>query len=232
MLISAHNLQHAYAGQAAAVVALRGVDLEIEKGEFCALMGPSGCGKSTLLHLCGAMETPSSGNLFLDGVPLHSASDEELTRLRCEKIGFVFQSFNLLPTLSVVENVALPCRLAGVRTNIAVQRARGMIARVGLAHREGHFPAQLSGGERQRVAIARALVHEPMLVIADEPTGSLDSENGKRVVDLLQEINGELGVTILLATHDAAVAAVAGRILQMKDGRFETSPAPNHAFVA
>lgn len=224
MLISAHKLQHAYAGQVAKVVALRGVDLEIEKGEFCALMGPSGCGKSTLLHLCGAMETPSSGELLLDGVPLHSASDQELTRLRCEKIGFVFQAFNLLPTLSVVENVALPCRLAGVKTGVAVQRAQGIIHRVGLASRAGHFPAQLSGGERQRVAIARALVHEPMLVIADEPTGSLDSENGKRIVELLQEINGELGVTILLATHDATVAAAAGRMLRMKDGRFENSP--------
>lgn len=224
MLLTAHQLQHTYAGTESPVIALRGVDLSIAKGDFCALMGPSGCGKSTLLHLCGGMEPPTGGKLTFDGVPLHSAGDEELTRLRREKVGFVFQSFNLLPTLSVLENVALPLRLAGKKHHLAAAKATALLERVGLGHRCGHFPAQLSGGERQRVAIARALVHDPLLVIADEPTGSLDSDNGHRVVELLKEVNQTTGVTILMATHDAAVAAAAQRQLRMKDGQFEISP--------
>ena len=191
-----------------------------EEGSFTALMGPSGCGKSTLLQLCGAMEPPTQGELTLQGVPLHSAGDEALTRLRREKVGFVFQSFNLLPTLTVMENVALPLRLAGRRYAEAEQAARQWLERVEMDQRRSHFPSQLSGGERQRVAIARALAHQPVLVIADEPTGNLDSANGQRVVELLQSVNRETQVTILLATHDPAVAAAAGRQLRMKDGQF------------
>ncbi len=219
MLLQATALHHHYQLSATPVQALRGVDVTLEAGEFCALMGPSGCGKSTLLHLCGAMERPTRGSLTLAGVALESASDEELTQLRRDKIGFVFQAFNLLPTLTVLENVALPLRLAGQKFATAAQRSQQLLGRVGLEARAGHFPAQLSGGERQRVAIARALVHEPLLVIADEPTGSLDSENGQRIVALLQEVNRESGVTILMATHDPQVAAAAGRVLHLKDGQ-------------
>ncbi len=224
MLLCAHHLHHHYQKSETPVHALRGIDWEVAQGEFWALMGPSGCGKSTLLHLCGAMEPPVSGTLTLAEVPLHSASDEVLTKLRREKIGFIFQAFNLLPTLTVVENVALPLRLAGQSYAAATKRAEALLERVGLPARGQHFPAQLSGGERQRVAIARALVHEPLLVIADEPTGSLDSENGQRVVELLQEINRTLGVTILMATHDPTVAAAAGKLLRLKDGQVEGQP--------
>lgn len=220
MLLTAHQVHHTYSGTEAPVRALRGVDLALEEGSFTALMGPSGCGKSTLLQLCGAMEPPTHGELLLQGVPLHTAGDAELTRLRREKIGFVFQSFNLLPTLTVLENVALPLRLAGKTHRATQEAARRWLERVGLQDRQTHFPTQLSGGERQRVAIARALAHHPALIIADEPTGNLDSSNGQRVVELLQEVNRETGVTILLATHDPAVAAVAGQQLRMKDGLF------------
>ena len=220
MLLTAHQLHHTYSGTQTPVQALRGVDLELEAGSFTALMGPSGCGKSTLLQLCGAMEPPTRGELTLQGVPLHSAGDEALTRLRREKVGFVFQSFNLLPTLTVMENVALPLRLAGRKYAEAEQAARQWLERVEMDRRRSHFPSQLSGGERQRVAIARALAHQPVLVIADEPTGNLDSANGQRVVELLQSVNRETEVTILLATHDPAVAAAAGRQLRMKDGQF------------
>jgi putative ABC transport system ATP-binding protein len=224
MLLRAKQLHHHYQKSETPVHALRGIDWEVAQGEFWALMGPSGCGKSTLLHLCGAMEPPVSGTLTLANVPLHSASDEELTKLRREKIGFIFQAFNLLPTLTVVENVALPLRLAGQSHSVATKRAETYLERVGLPARARHFPSQLSGGERQRVAIARALVHEPLLVIADEPTGSLDSENGQRVVELLQEINRTLGVTILMATHDPMVAAAAAKLLRLKDGHVEGKP--------
>ena len=220
MLLTAHQLYHTYSGTQTPVQALRGVDLELEEGSFTALMGPSGCGKSTLLQLCGAMEPPTQGELALQGVDLHSAGDEALTRLRREKVGFVFQSFNLLPTLTVMENVALPLRLAGKKYVEAEQAARQWLERVEMDQRRFHFPSQLSGGERQRVAIARALAHQPVLVIADEPTGNLDSANGKRVVELLQSVNRETRVTILLATHDPMVAAAAGRQLRMKDGQF------------
>jgi putative ABC transport system ATP-binding protein len=202
------------------VVALAGVSLEVEQGDFVALMGPSGCGKSTLLHLCGAMDRPTEGTVHFDGRDLTTLSDDELTRLRRERVGFVFQFFNLLPTLTLGDNMMLPCLLGGMRESEARARARQLAERVGIAHRWNHYPQQVSGGEMQRAAIARALVHQPSLLVADEPTGNLDSDNGARVLGLLRELNSALGVTVLLATHAADVAALAKSVRRMRDGRF------------
>jgi putative ABC transport system ATP-binding protein len=219
-VLVADNLQKTYVSGEARVTALAGVSFEIQPGDFVALMGPSGCGKSTLLHLCGAMDRPSSGSLSLNERDLSAMGDDELTRVRREQVGFVFQFFNLLPTLTVMDNIALPCLLAGMKSDEAEQRARSLAERVGIAHRLTHYPQQISGGEMQRAAIARALVHRPALLVADEPTGNLDSENGANVLALISELNKELGVTVLLATHAADVAASASRILKMRDGKF------------
>jgi putative ABC transport system ATP-binding protein len=218
-LLEASDLTRNYQLDAAPVAALRGVNLKVERADFIALTGPSGCGKSTLLQICGAMDRADGGELRLDGMEVRLMNDAALTRLRREKIGFVFQFFNLLPTLSVRENIAMPLLLARVPEPEAFERAAQLAERVGIAHRLGHLPGQISGGEAQRAALARAVIHKPGLLIADEPTGSLDSSNGRRVLELLQELNRELGVAVLMATHDAGVAAAAGKILTMKDGR-------------
>ena len=201
------------------VTALDGVDLTLTAGTFVAVVGPSGCGKSTLLHLCGAMDRPTAGEVRLDGRLLAALDDDERTRLRRERIGFVFQFFNLLPTLTVAENIALPLLLAGRDSAVSAARAGAWAERVGISHRLDHAPSQLSGGEAQRAAIARAVVHEPALLIADEPTGNLDSENGARTLELLQEVNRGSGAALLLATHDAAVASAADHKVEMRDGR-------------
>jgi putative ABC transport system ATP-binding protein len=219
VVLAATDLQRSYALDGATVPALRGVSLELAPGDFVAVTGPSGCGKSTLLQLCGAMDRADAGTLRLDGRDIATLSDNELTRLRRDRIGFVFQFFNLLPTLSLLENIALPLLLARRPEPEAFAAARALAERVGIGHRLGHFPAQVSGGEAQRAALARAVVHRPALLIADEPTGSLDSENGRTVLELLGELNREFGVAILLATHDAGVAAAAKRQVRMKDGR-------------
>ena len=219
-LLSAANLQKTYVTGEARVTALAGVSFEVEAGDFVALMGPSGCGKSTLLHLCGAMDRLTSGTLRLNDRDLSTMGDDELTQVRREQVGFVFQFFNLLPTLTVADNIALPCLLSGMKDQDAERRARALAERVGIAHRLTHYPQQISGGEMQRAAIARALIHQPSLLVADEPTGNLDSENGANVLALISELNKELNVTVLLATHAADVAAAAGRVVRMKDGRF------------
>jgi putative ABC transport system ATP-binding protein len=220
-LLRAENLQKTYVTGEARVTALAGVSFAVEKGDFVALMGPSGCGKSTLLHLCGAMDRASRGTIRLNDRDLSTLGDDELTRVRREQVGFVFQFFNLLPTLTVADNIALPCLLAGMKDQDAERRATALAERVGIAHRLTHYPQQISGGEMQRAAIARALIHQPVLLVADEPTGNLDSENGANVLGLIKELNRELSVTVLLATHAADVAAAATRILKMKDGKFE-----------
>ncbi|MDP1570173.1 MAG: ABC transporter ATP-binding protein [Vicinamibacterales bacterium] len=217
-LVTADSLEKTYTGGEAPVHALRGVSFALAAGDFVALMGPSGCGKSTLLHMCGAMDRPSAGRLHFDGQDLATLDDDALTRVRRERVGFVFQFFNLLPTLTLGDNIALPCRLAGMPGDAADQRARQLADRVGIAHRLGHYPQQVSGGEMQRAALARALVHQPALLVADEPTGNLDSESGAAVMELITELNRELGVTILLATHAPDVAAAAHRTLRMRDG--------------
>ncbi len=220
-VLTADRIDKTYSDAGAPVVALRGVSLTLRPGELVALMGPSGCGKSTLLHICGAMDRPTAGTLRLDGHDLSELDDGTLTRLRRTRIGFVFQFFNLLPTMTVQENVALPLLLAGAPAASALQEAARLAGRVGLDHRLAHRPAQLSGGELQRAAIARAVIHRPVLLVADEPTGNLDSTNGASVLALLVELQRETGVAMLLATHAPEVAAVAGRILRMRDGRIE-----------
>jgi putative ABC transport system ATP-binding protein len=225
-LLTATDLQKVYVSGESRVVALAGVSLELAAGDFVALMGPSGCGKSTLLHLCGAMDRPSSGHVRFEDRDLAALSDDELTRLRRERVGFVFQFFNLLPTLTLGDNIMLPCLLGGMRAAEAEARAQRLADRVGISHRWRHYPQQLSGGELQRGAIARALVHEPALLVADEPIGNLDSENGDRVLALLRDLNRDTGVTILLATHAADVAAAAARVQRMRDGRFDHALAP------
>ncbi len=202
-----------------AVEALRGVDIVVPKGEFLAVMGPSGSGKSTLLHLVGGLDRPTEGTIEVGGQDLASLSDDELTLLRRRRIGFVFQFFNLLPILSAAENVALPLMVDGVREKQAFERAAASLERVGIAGRSAHRPTELSGGEQQRVAIARALVAEPVLILADEPTGNLDSAAGEQVLDLLRNVVDEGAQTVLMVTHDPRGAATADRMIMLKDGR-------------
>jgi len=204
------------------VAALRGVSFEAEASDFIALMGPSGCGKSTLLHLLGGVDRPTRGRVVLDGAELSALDEEALARVRRKKIGFVFQFFNLLPTLTVSENVALPLLLDGARARPSSERAAELLDRVGLGARASHFPAELSGGEMQRAAVARAIIARPRLVLADEPTGNLDSENGAQVMNLLADLNNELGITIILATHSEEAAARAKRTMRMRDGLIES----------
>ena len=201
------------------VRALDSVDLEIGRGEMVAIMGPSGSGKSTLLHLLGALETPSAGSIALGGRRFDGLDDRELTLLRRERIGFVFQFFNLLPALTAEENVLLPALIAGEADRTMRRRAHALLRRVGLSARSRHLPSELSGGEQQRVSIARALLMEPELVLADEPTGNLDSHSEAQVLELLAELNRAEGHTIVIVTHDPAAAAIAGRVVFLRDGR-------------
>jgi putative ABC transport system ATP-binding protein len=221
-LLTADHVSRTHMTGGAQVRAVVDVSLTLDRGEFVALMGPSGCGKSTLLHMCGAMDRPTSGTVQLESAVLSALPDEDLTRIRRERVGFVFQFFNLLPTLTLLENVALPLLLSGVSATVAEGSAKRLLDRVGLGPRLRHFPQQLSGGELQRGAVARALVHHPALVVADEPTGNLDSDNGARILDLLVEFNREDGVTMLLATHAEEIATAAHRIVRMRDGRIES----------
>jgi putative ABC transport system ATP-binding protein len=204
------------------VHALRGVDLEVQPGEFVAITGPSGSGKSTLLHLAGALDVPSSGELRVLGESLAALPDAQLAAFRRRRLGFVFQFFNLLPTLSAVENAALPLLLDGVPRADALARGKAILERVDMAERLEHRPEELSGGQQQRVALARALVSDPAILLADEPTGNLDSEAGGRVLDLVDEARKQRGLTVLLVTHDASVARRADRIVQLRDGKVES----------
>jgi putative ABC transport system ATP-binding protein len=203
------------------VDALRGVDLSVGRGEFVALVGPSGSGKSTVLNLIGGLDRPTDGEVWIDGVELGSADERTLTRHRRQHVGFVFQTFNLLPRLTAVENVALPLMFSGVAQGERMDRAKTLLRRVGLGERLTHRPGQLSGGEQQRVAIARALVGRPVLLLADEPTGNLDSTTGNGIMTLLKGLNQESELTLLVVTHDPEVAAFADRIVTLRDGRVE-----------
>ncbi|MDD3294711.1 MAG: ABC transporter ATP-binding protein [Geobacteraceae bacterium] len=199
------------------VPALRDVSFRINKGEFLSIMGPSGSGKSTLLNLIGGLDQPTSGEIFIDGSPLHGISDDELTLIRRRKVGFIFQFFNLLPILTAEENVALPLLLDGFPFAQVREKAVTLLEKVGLGGRIGHRPEQLSGGEMQRVAIARALVTEPAVLLADEPTGNLDSNRSKEILELLQDLNNK-GQTIVMVTHDSSAALFGTRIVRLKDG--------------
>ncbi len=199
--------------------ALDGLSLEIARHEFVAITGPSGCGKSTLMHLLGGLDVPSGGRLFVDGLALHDANDAALTDYRRHRLGIVFQFFNLLPTMSVIENVMFPLLLQGVVAEEAAKRAHEVLAKVGLAHREEHFVDQISGGEQQRAAIARALIHQPALLLADEPTGNLDSHAADAVMQLLREIAAEKSTTLIVVSHSEEVASAASRRIAMRDGR-------------
>jgi putative ABC transport system ATP-binding protein len=213
------DLSKVYGEGKTAVRALDGVTLRIARGEMVAIMGRSGSGKSTLLHLLGALDTPSSGEIALGGHRYDGLGDAELTRVRRDRIGFVFQFFNLLPALTAEENVMLPALIAGDRRPAMRERAGQLLARVGLAARADHLPSELSGGEQQRVSIARALLREPEVLLADEPTGNLDTRSGSEVLGLLREVNEREGQTLVVVTHDPAVASTAGRVLFLRDGR-------------
>jgi putative ABC transport system ATP-binding protein len=218
ILVEARGLSRSYQRGNQTVEALRDVDLTIDEGEFVTVMGPSGCGKSTLLHLLGGIDRPTSGQISVDGRDLAIMSEEELTRFRKENVGFVFQFYNLLPTLSAFENVELPLIAQRQPRRDRRRRARAALRAVGLEHRFDHRPGELSGGQQQRVAIARAMVAEPKLVLADEPTGDLDSGSARVVVDLMQELNERLGLTFVVVTHDPVVAQSGRRMIRLKDG--------------
>lgn len=217
--LSAQNIVKKYGADGATHVALRGLSITADRGDFIAVRGPSGGGKSTLLHVLGAMDRPTEGSVHLNGRRLDNLDLQELAVVRRRHIGFIFQAFNLMPTMSVIENVALPLLLDGRSEGSSSELSRAALEDVGMSARVDFFPSQLSGGEMQRVAIARALVIAPELVIADEPTGSLDSVNGNRVLELLASLNASRNITILMATHSNEAAAFASRCIDVKDGQ-------------
>ncbi|HLJ24243.1 MAG TPA: ABC transporter ATP-binding protein [Candidatus Acidoferrales bacterium] len=219
IMIQLTNVSKTY-GDQGAVQALHSLSLLVEQGERVAVMGPSGSGKSTLLNLICGLDQPTSGSIKLEGIELAELDDDRRTRLRREKLGMIFQTFNLLPTLTALENVALPLRLQGVRKRETDDRSRAMLERVGLKIRSHHRPDELSGGERQRVAIARALVFRPPILLGDEPTGNLDSATGEEILRLLDNLHNEFNNTILLVTHNDLAAAFCDRILTLRDGQF------------
>ncbi len=220
-ILSLRGIVRTYGSGENAVYALRGVDLDVEPGEMIAVMGPSGSGKSTLMNVLGCLDRPTAGSYFLDGRDVARLSKDELARARLSLLGFVFQGFHLLARTTAVENVELPLLYAGVPSRERERRAREALARVGLEGREDHTASQLSGGQQQRVAIARALVNRPRLVLADEPTGNLDSRTSLEVMALLQRLNAE-GVTLAVVTHEPDIAAYARRRLVLRDGRIRT----------
>jgi len=217
-VISVHGVSKGFNGKRK-VTALEQIDLEVARGEMLSIVGPSGSGKSTLLNLLGGLDRPSSGEIRIDGRAIASLSDDELTRLRRDKIGFIFQFFNLLPSLNCAENVALPLHLKGLPRNKTTARAKELLDLVQLGHRLEHLPDELSGGERQRVAIARALAFDPPILLADEPTGNLDSHTGLEILNLIRDLHARLGATVLIVTHDNGVAESCPRTLTLRDGR-------------
>jgi putative ABC transport system ATP-binding protein len=225
-VISVRDVHKVFRRGETEVHALAGVSLDVAAGDFVSIMGPSGSGKSTLLHLLGGLDMPSRGEIVIDGTAISRMTDDEITIFRRRKIGFVFQFFNLLPTYSAEENVALPLLLDRRRARDVRARVAAALEQVGLTHRRGHRPDELSGGEMQRVAIARALVIDPVLILADEPTGNLDTRTGEQILALVRDANRTRGTTVVLVTHDARAAAYARRVVTVKDGVVVGEAAP------
>jgi putative ABC transport system ATP-binding protein len=226
-MIRIENLQKSYGQGDGAIVALRSVSLHVAAGEFVALYGASGSGKSTLLNLLCGVDVPSAGRIFIDGKELAAMSDGEATRFRRDRVGFVFQFFNLLPTLTVLENVILPAQLSGMSIGEAQKRGFSLLAQFGLADRESSMPDALSGGQQQRVALCRALINDPPLILADEPTGNLDSETGLHILSILKELSCRHNKTVVMATHNHEAARFADRLFQMRDGELFEMPRPS-----
>jgi ABC-type lipoprotein export system ATPase subunit len=222
LLLSARALTKTYILGKRSLDVLRGVDLDVARGELLALRGASGAGKSTLLHLIGGLDSPNTGEILFDGRDLAGFSERQLTQFRNRRVGFIFQAYHLLPELDALENVCLPARMARMNRSTVEARGRDLLARVGLQDRLDHKPSELSGGEQQRVAIARALINQPELILADEPTGNLDSRTGGEIIELLKSLRAEKQTTLVIATHDAKVAAHAGREIELADGRIQT----------
>lgn len=220
-MITLEDVHLAYSAGESTVPVLNGTSLNVDQGQSVAIIGPSGSGKTSLLLVLTGLETPDSGSVVFDGAPLHNLSSDARADLRRDRIGIIFQSFHLIPSLSACENVALPLDIAGVSG--ARTQAAALLDRVGLGHRLAHYPNAMSGGERQRVAIARALIHQPALIVADEPTGNLDNQTGDAVADLLFELNRENDATLLLVTHDTALAARCQRQVHLQDGRLQSA---------
>jgi ABC-type lipoprotein export system ATPase subunit len=220
-LLSARGLSKNYSMGKRTLEVLRGVDLDVARGEFLALRGASGAGKSTLLHLIGGLDLPNAGEIFFDGQNLVAFSEGKLTHFRNRRVGFVFQAYHLLPELTALENVCLPARMARISVASSAARSRELLALVGLKDRLDHKPSELSGGEQQRVAIARALINGPELLLADEPTGNLDSHTGGEIIELLKSLRVQSAMTLVIATHDVKVAAHAERVIELVDGRIQ-----------
>tara|TARA_B100001250_G_scaffold358401_1_gene334688 strand:+ start:240 stop:917 length:678 start_codon:yes stop_codon:yes gene_type:complete len=221
MIIKTKNLTKEYEAGSQIVKALNGIDLSVEKGEFISIMGPSGSGKTTLMNIIGCLDSPTNGTYQLNDKSVSQLDDDELAKIRNEEIGFVFQSFHLLPRSTALENVMLPLKYAGCSENEAVERSKKVLEKVGLQDRVKHSPSELSGGQQQRVAIARALVNKPSILFADEPTGNLDSKTGNEVMNLFKELNSK-GQTIIIITHEDNIASQSNRIITIKDGLIES----------
>jgi putative ABC transport system ATP-binding protein len=219
LLLDVKNLTKTYPAGSENVQAVRGVNFQVEEGQITSIMGPSGCGKSTLLHLLGGMQSPTSGEIWLSGKALQNQGDEALSQYRQSTIGFVFQFFHLLPHFDAVENVELPLLIQGLPATEARDKARDVLDRVGLGTKENRRPSQLSGGEQQRVAIARALVHGPKLLLADEPTGNLDMNTGKAILDLIRKVSNQQNCAVLMATHSREAAEWGDMVIMMRDGQ-------------
>jgi putative ABC transport system ATP-binding protein len=217
-VIKLEGVTKVYRMEAVEVHALRGIDLEVGDGEFMAIMGPSGSGKSTLMNIVGCLDQPTAGQYLLDDIPVAQMNDDQLAAIRNKKIGFVFQTYNLLPRTSALDNVEIPMVYAGVSMFARRSKAVEALKSVGLGDRLHHKPNQLSGGEQQRVAIARSLINEPSIILADEPTGNLDTNTGKEIISIFQRLNHERGITIVFVTHDREVAACTRRIVRLRDG--------------